>query len=220
MSKIKVHQQSCQGAKQYQRDVSTGNYDLDMPSVAEVENNPEKYEITESSSCVRAILRESLEANRQKMFRASRTGLREDATQFAPAQATGNRYEQNQQLLGYQSQAAARGLVASIAGKNVLLTRLFPNKVKVTIFPDNSWECDCGTDYDPTGTDAAGKSPQDFCSHMDLFHPSAGDQESFRQRTIEAFKLLGMPEAEARIAAKVQGNDLFEAWTHVISNTH
>jgi hypothetical protein len=58
--KIKVHPQACQGKKQYQRDVSTGNFDLDVLSTDEVENNPQKYDVAESTADGRDILRESL----------------------------------------------------------------------------------------------------------------------------------------------------------------
>jgi hypothetical protein len=203
--KINVHQQTCQGAKQYQRDVSTGNYDDDIFSATEVENNPQKYEVTESTVEGREMLRESLTLGKG-WVKVREAGVMKPRTRITERQHS-FREDANKTLEGYQAQAQARKLTASVEGKNAIFTR---GNVKIAVSPDLKWSCNCGQ------APASGKDPQTMCSHLDTFHPNGGDQESFRQRTVEAFKLLGMSEEEARIAAKAQGNDLLEAWTKVI----
>lgn len=82
-------------------------------------------------------------------------------------------------------------------------------KNTVTIADDGSWEC-CGV---------RGRDHTTLESHLDSKHPSTPPAaESFRQRTVEAFQLLGMSAAEAKIAAKTQGDELWEAWAHVMKH--
>ena len=89
---------------------------------------------------------------------------------------------------------------------------------KVTVFPDSTWECSCDCDFDATGATSAGEDPQTMCSHLDLFHPSAGDQESFRMRTEAAYRKMGLSLAESSEAADIEKSVMLRSWARILGS--
>ena len=211
--KIKVHEQiNGAGKKQYQRNDSIGKYDDDILSASEVENNPSKYEVTESTSTGRNILREAPhsqqrlttadkrrqlehESSRQKMFKSTRTELREDAGDL-------------QQHIATSATLCHRHFVPVTAGADDAYRR---NDVpgEISNFSDGSW-AHMGEDGAMLGR---GKSKSQLESYLDTQFPIG---ESFRDRTVNAFKALGLSEAEAIRAANKDGNLLSEAYAEVL----
>ena len=201
MAKIKVHALANQGTKFYQLDASTGNFDTDVLSAVEVESNPTKYEVSESTPFAKDVLRESVlpegwkkvsviksrfiinerdRASRQREDRRLAKQLREDAAQ---------------NLIGTGAALVQRGY--KDAGKGLWTRSGAPD---VTVADDGSSKC-CGQSFADSSY---------LKTHLDSTHPAATEsfRESTRKRINEACKILGISEG----VTDSETSDLIEAW--------
>lgn len=183
----------------------TGNFDHDHFSADEVTAHPDKYEVVESTSpTVQAILRESAHSQhlitpadkarqleRQRLINEAQSAanvaksLRERATrtraELAESVGDNSRYKATVSLLGQRgfTSTAPDSLSAGYTRKDV--------SGAVMVAGDGSWKHGANS----------GKDKEELSSYLDSNFP----QESFRDRTVTAFKALGLSESAAQAAA-------------------
>jgi hypothetical protein len=176
MIKIKVRKQTIPQGVQYQRQPSTGNPDMDFPSVSEVESNPSKYEVIEDYQTGAHNGRADC-ACRECMKKYRNTNLREDDQQNLQATKTSLR---------------SRNILP--VGNGGIWKRDGKKPVTAIIGADGSWKC----------CDAVGADHTTLESHLDSVHPSAGAQGSESDQSLrlrKAFEQL-LPKDEAALAAR------------------
>jgi len=213
MTKIKVKQLTACGNTIYQRTESTGVYNNDVFTAAQVESNPSKFEIVESNATAESILRASFPEGwvRVKEVRGMkpRTGFRE--AQLDSAQQI-NAVKHNLK--------AAR--FSPVDGKNEMAwERVEPDgsKVRVTIYDDGHWNCAVGGKMHDDGKDST-----TLDSHLYSAHPVVPSQESARlteanrRRVERAYRLMGLNVAESKVAADTEETTLLECWARLLGS--